>query len=557
MSRIAFTFAALLVLPVLPLPAQQPVELRPENVDIWHHRIGPEQAVHLSETDMAGTRFIGMEYVEFSVIVSANGRAESATPTTGKAHMSAVSPHLEDACAIIMARSYKPWLVDGVPTRVKVNDYVSLLPPERYGASVPFPEVTDLSTVTIGLSRTSCFGSCPSYELTISGDGTVHYMGHTSVFIQGSHAARISQDKVRELLTLFRKADFYSALDEYVGNWTDNPTQKVSLTIGPLSKTVTDYIGTDVGLPLAIRNLEQEIDEAADTQRWIAYNERTLPAFLSEHWNFASATPANTSLYAATLGFPDFADRFLAAHAPIVSSDIRMASPVCSTTDVARVRRMMQQQPPIPKPVLEQCLSNAASSANRPMFQFWLDQGADPKLKAPGIEGDWTSDLGIMAVATMGGSTEVVTELLRRGVPPPADVRGDSILTWVIERSRSQNKAALVSILLSAGADPDQRDSSGQTPLIRNALDPALVRPLLSGGAKIDARDNQGRTALIAHAFVEPMVRELLTAGADPGLVAKDGDTALKVAHQYQCPVCVTLIQQELDKRTAAAASRH
>jgi hypothetical protein len=42
------------------------------------------------------------------------------------------------------------------------------------------------------------------------------------------------------------------------------------------------------------------------------------------------------------------------------------------------------------------------------------------------------------------------------------------------------------------------------------------------------------------------MVRELLTDGADPAAVAKNGDTALKVAKQYHCPACATLIEAAL-----------
>jgi ankyrin repeat protein len=559
MGRFGVSLLGLAMFPLRVLAAQQPVVIAPADTDIWHHRLGPEAAVHLTAADLAGTRFLGMEYVEFEIVVSANGRVESARPVTGKANSSNVPPHLDEAQAIELSRVFKPWLRDGVPIRVQVHDYVSLLPPEQYAAvTVPFPEIHDISAVRIGLSRTGCFGDCSSYDVTISGDGTVHYSGHASVFIQGEHTAHISPDAVRELLVLFRKADFFSAKDVYRGNWTDNPTQKISLTVGTLSKTITDYVGTDVGLPLAIRNLEDQIDEAADTRRWTAFTENTAPSLRAEHWNFAAATPANIALYSATLGNPALAEQFLTAHAPIVSPDASQASPVCSAStmgDLTLVRRMMQDHPPLPANILNQCLLGAATSGNRNTVQFWLDKGADPKVKPPSRAGDWISDLGYLPAAIFGGNPEIVQRFLDAGASLPNQVSGEPILTWAMERTRSEHREVLIPILASAGADPNGRDWMGRTPLIADNFYPELVQPLLAAGAELEARDNNGCTPLLANAFNEQMVRALLAAGADPSATAKNGDTALKAARQYACPACADLIQAALDKRSGKSST--
>jgi hypothetical protein len=584
MFRAALTLSASLFLGSLFLTAQQPVELPQQQVDIWRHSLGPEQAVHLPEADLGappkGRGFMGHDYVEFNVIVSANGRPESATPTTGKAGMSNTPPHLDEATAIIMSRSYKPWLINGVPTRVKVQDYVQLLPPERYGAHVQFPEVTDLSSVRIGLRRTACYGSCPDYQVTLNGDGSIHFNGQRFVLIPGDHTAHISQDKVRELLTLFRKADFFSANNDYRGGWTDNPTQTVSLTIGPLSKTVTDYVGTDAGLPLAIRNLEEEIDEAADTARWISTDDTTLPSLIAEKWDFAAPGAANLALYNILLApsadgtrsavNKQLLDHFIAVRAPIVSPGFSTPSPICAATaigDLALVRRMADSarmgspSKPFPAPVLSQCLASAARSASSPLFQFWLDHGAT--LKAPlGLPEPNSGRFGssLLADVVLGGDLSIARRVLnadRSNLSSPYS--GIPLLTWTIDHSHTKQLPQLISMLAAAGADPNARDSRGEPPLIAASFigdgKAAAVPALLAAGADPNGRDNGGRTALIAHCFMEDVVKYLLAANADPTFTDKQGRTALVAARQTSCSACVTLIQQALDKRQPKSAT--
>lgn len=66
-----------------------------------------------------------------------------------------------------------------------------------------------------------------------------------------------------------------------------------------------------------------------------------------------------------------------------------------------------------------------------------------------------------------------------------------------------QGHAALVTILLDAGADPDAADAEGWTPLRAAAWGghAAAVNVLLQRGAQVDACDAEGRTALRAAAW--------------------------------------------------------
>jgi hypothetical protein len=54
---------------------------------------------------------------------------------------------------------------------VKIQDWVSIYPPEKWGPTVAFPTKVDKATLEMELKRTMCFGSCPAYRVTVRGDG--------------------------------------------------------------------------------------------------------------------------------------------------------------------------------------------------------------------------------------------------------------------------------------------------------------------------------------------------------------------------------------------------
>jgi hypothetical protein len=208
----------------------------------------------------------------FEIVVSTDGRVESAKPIGDE------KGHVDEGRAIEMARRFKPWTRDGKNISVGVTDDVLLLPPERWAlAPRNFPEPWDLQSVKIELSRTQCYGRCPAYSVTIRGDGSVHFSGEKYVQIPGTHDARIAPDTVRELVRQFESAKFFAAGDKYIAEVTDNPTYTLTLSVGGRTKTVTDYVGEQVGMPVVITDLENAVDEAAGTGRWIKGDEQLQP----------------------------------------------------------------------------------------------------------------------------------------------------------------------------------------------------------------------------------------------------------------------------------------
>ena len=126
----------------------------------------------------------------------------------------------------------------------------------------------------ITLNRTSCFGACPVYSVSIDANGNVTYVGTKFVRIEGRQTDRIPLSRVAELLATAERIRFFELRDRYrtIRNpdgsetmVTDLPTAFLTITREGRSKTVEDYLGAPDGL----KELERQIDEVARTARWI------------------------------------------------------------------------------------------------------------------------------------------------------------------------------------------------------------------------------------------------------------------------------------------------
>lgn len=129
----------------------------------------------------------------------------------------------------------------------------------------------------ITLERTTCFGTCPAYTLSIYEDGTVVYEGRQFVKRKGKARSRISKAALDELVREFDRINYFSLDDDYTGAqknckelWTDNPTATTSLNWNGKSKVIRHYHGCRGSSVLEqLTALEDKIDEVANTKRWI------------------------------------------------------------------------------------------------------------------------------------------------------------------------------------------------------------------------------------------------------------------------------------------------
>jgi hypothetical protein len=143
--------------------------------------------------------------------------------------------------------------------------------------------------VVIRLERTSCFGECPVYTVSIDAKGNVTYDGANFVRVEGRQTDRIPVSRVLAILDIADRIGFFDLRDRYrtIRNpdgtetmVTDMPTAFVTITRAGRSKRVEDYLGA----PRGLKELEQQIDETARTKRWIRLDERMLQQLLQQGW---------------------------------------------------------------------------------------------------------------------------------------------------------------------------------------------------------------------------------------------------------------------------------
>jgi len=565
-----------LSLPCLTAQTPSPVRIEPQDVRLEEHRIGPVQVLHRTQQETDSLRSSWDPHIHFvdqagsctfQVVVSAAGLVESAKPKS-EGWLGTCASHEQAAETIVRARLYEPWMLNGHPTRVQIEDYVLVLPPERWGPTVAFPENIDRSTLLFTLQRTPCYGGCPSYTVTVDGRGNVNFTGSGYVGIPGHHTAHIEPAKVDALLARFRAANFLSALPKYQSPVTDSSTQTLTLSFNGQTKKVVDYVGVNEGLPWAISQLEDAVDETAGTRRWVRPTTSELSLLQQEKWNFSADTADNVELYRRAIGSNDkpLIQAFLKAHAPVLSTAANGTPPVCAAArmgDVAVVEEMLHGQTNLPPELKYRCLVEAAASGQLAMLDLWLSLGANPKVTPVAPENsrdsywDWMSQAGLLANAALSGNPAMLRRVLEFHPDVNQTIQNQPLLEWLMARGEVKQKAEVVQALLAAGADPNATNWQGDTALFQCQYSPELIAPLLDAGAKIDARNRDGSTPLIQNAHVESVVRELLAHGADPSLTNNRGESALSHARQYQCQTCAKLIQDALARQNQPSPRTH
>lgn len=280
----------------------------------------------------------------------------------------------------------------------------------------------------IHMQRTSCYGPCPIYTVTIDARGTVTYDGEKFVRVVGRDTARIDPSLVARLLASAERIRFFELRDAYreiqnpdgsVTTVTDLPTTIVTLTVNGRSKRVEDYVGA----PDILAPFEREIDEAARTKRWIFLDEDALEALIRSGWSASSEEGA--TLLQQAIGRDDIA---------IARTLIEMGADL----DGPRENRL----PPLLSArsgSMVSLLASAGADANeRPvgrvaartplMSAAYKDAGvAESLLKAGARPEDLDDGRSALWYAACFGNWRVVTVLLRAG----ASVRGTANVSAV------------------------------------------------------------------------------------------------------------------------------
>ena len=446
--------------------------------------------------------------------------------------------------------TYKPFLRDGQPSEAWVQDTLSITAmPDRTGKASSFPEAKPGDT-SIALSRSGCLGSCPVYSISIQGDGTVTYNGRYYVSIAGVHTTHISVAAVNSLLQKFKDANFFALKNKYVAGVTDNPTYCLSLKIGPHTKTITDYVGSWVGMPAEITKLEDAVDETADSARWVSASPGSVVAM--QEAGIASNSPeAINILFSAVLRGDLLTTReLLHAGTPLESTqDSKAKSTVGQwsrprrsllevavesqhhTDKLAMVRLLLNTKIiPIDPADKQSALAHVVEEGEVDLAQELIRAGANPALRFTGEYADQDKDETYLMLAAASGVWEMLDDALRRPHDIHAvDANGRTALVQMVYSAPQQEDIfPLVDKLLAAGA--------GHADLDRVLLDTCQsnwIPGLVARGGNINARDTKGNTPIFQSCSLDGL-QALLTAGADPTLRNNAGQTAVQATYPPQ-----------------------
>lgn len=466
------------------------------------------------------------ENIAVETTVDAQGNVISAKASHDRPSRVKLPPGIFDqAEALVKDLHFKPFDRNGhaVPAKFQVD--VNLLPLELKPAKhVSFPRVKDWNTLKITLNRTGCFGSCPSYNVEVHGDGTVLYEGNSFVVFDGHHRGSVPVDNVLELVKLFEKADYFSLRDEYQTSVTDNPTYTTSIEFDGFHKQVIDYVGLQIGMPMAVSDLEAAIDRLSDSERWTKGNGNTLASLQAEHWNFKSKAAADTLARVAAESNADLVRDLVLTGVPLngIAMD-RYAGDSPLEAAAARGDSSM----------LSTLLNAGAASDPVRLARATVKAGQSGKVEAlhlllqSGATISARDEYGrtVLMGAAASGSPEMVKEVLKyhpninaaANPAPPVCTEEMKQNDNCHEFESNDGRTALMEAVSFNGPDraPEGIDRV------------EVVRLLLAAGTDVNARDKADNTALILCTSNPQQALLLLQAGADPNARNHEGTTAL------------------------------
>lgn len=449
--------------------------------------------------DAVATGMGPAHYVWFELIVGTDGRTES---------MSAVSGDL--AYAAEAKRSlgddpiFKPFTENGKPVRAKVKIggiAVEAITPPRQNY---FPKIIDRRTVSISLERGNCYGTCPSYRVDLQGDGTVLFNGGNFFSVPGQHTGKISEHHFDKLLAMLRNMNFYSLQDRYVQDVTDSPTYSVTVSIDGNVKKIVDYMGVNIGMPGSVTDLENMIDLAADTPKWVSGTSYDVQTLKQQGFDFKSMKASEILANLAQMTDLETVREFEKAGATLHDDKDawRALSGTSGRGKLEMVKYLIDQEVgSTNRQAKTNALYQAAERGHLDVAEALIASGADP------TGNDQQSRLPVIFAAAGSGNPELVEALLRfhpdlmpimyasssaRNFDQSPVMEAVLDVTW--ERKSGANVARIVRDLGAAGADMNVEWIYGTA--LQVTKDPLVDRALLDCGADPNLQNVQGRSPL-------------------------------------------------------------
>jgi ankyrin repeat protein len=457
----------------------------------------------------------------------------------------------------VLRWKFTPFEVDGRPVTASVEEYIDLVPPERFPLiHVPAPAVRPDSSVSITLRRSGCFGTCPAYQVSVSTEGIV-FEGRGFVVADGRHTDTVDPRAVRELAKKFVAADFYSMNDEYKAGVTDNPTYILSISIDGHAKQVVDYVGSWVGMPEVISELEDDVDAFAHTERWIEGGSELVPALKAEGFDFHSYDAQALLKRVAERKKVAIVHELIEAGVPLTPLPPPEGQRELSLDAVSKIGILTasSDSPEILQELMNagaskgdqedknKALARAAASGSLKSVRFLIGYGADPNAdlrtaderENPKKYADEMNGPGSILIEAAGsGDPDVVREILE--YHPNLEARGfrqKTAIFFIGEFNSSDEPGKLVEclrLLAKAGANLNAKDYDGNTPL-HEIYFTEMVEELLRLGADVNARNNDGETPIFTNVD-DDSIPLFIAHGADLTIRNKKGQTVFEAAKE-------------------------
>jgi hypothetical protein len=118
----------------------------------------------------------------------------------------------------------------------------------------------------ITINRSPCYGMCPTYNMTIYGDGKVVWEGMKNVKAETLDSTMISQADIQKLVDAFENYSFWNLKDRYHSDMvTDLPSTTVTIVKDGRRKSVYSYFGA----PESFTKVAQAVDDVAIARGWL------------------------------------------------------------------------------------------------------------------------------------------------------------------------------------------------------------------------------------------------------------------------------------------------
>lgn len=149
----------------------------------------------------------------------------------------------------------------------KTNEQKSKKESSKYAAAeskdMESPKFAEL--ILVSLSKTPCFGACPSFNFTVFANGTAQYDGLSNVARLGKYKAKINKEDVNQLLNEASAVGYFSLKDKYDSEFvSDVPSATTYLNLeGKEKKVICRYECDD-----RIKKVNKMIEVLIEKIKW-------------------------------------------------------------------------------------------------------------------------------------------------------------------------------------------------------------------------------------------------------------------------------------------------